>query len=74
MLIIDKNVPFNRTEKTGSGVKKYPFKEMEVGDSFLITDPDLAASIRVQASVRSKLGKKFTCRSGPDGIRVHRVS
>lgn len=74
MIGISKSVPFQAEAKTGKGVKKYPFREMEIGDSFLISDPDLAASVMVQASKHSKLGKRFKCRTTDKGLRVHRVS
>lgn len=74
MIEISQTVPFPEQKKTGKGIKKYPFREMQVGDSFLISDPDLAASVAVQASKHSKMGKRFKCHTTENGIRVHRVS
>jgi hypothetical protein len=66
---IDKNIPIP-TEKRRS---KYPWIEMEVGDSFLVAR-ELKASIRSLVSVKNTAGKeKFTYRTTQDGIRVWRI-
>lgn len=57
-------------------VTKYPFKTMEVGASFLVPkDTVVSQSFRVYALHRAKkLGKKFSVRAEPEGLRCWRVS
>lgn len=66
---IDKAIPI---PPVASGNKsKYPWKTMEIGDSFLgvtKTMPSLAS----WASKRT--GRKFTVRKCPEGFRVWRVA
>lgn len=86
MFEIEKDVPIPETRQ-GRG-SKYPFAEMEVGDSFLVEpeeDPNLGvvdeeeyAKVRGRVSnVAYKYGKdhdkKFTVRQTDEGVRVWRV-
>lgn len=51
---------------------RYPWKQLNIGDSFFVhskTDMNAAAS---QASKR--LGMRFTCRAVDGGIRVWRIA
>lgn len=72
--LIEQGVPIS---KPAAGRKsRYPFlREMEVGDSVLITDPSVT-SLRL-ANRLSQLGKstgrRFTQRRQEDGIRVWRI-
>jgi hypothetical protein len=54
----------------------YPFKKMEVGDSFLLIEYKKAESARVAALLftrRKSLPWKFSVRKVPEGWRVFRV-
>jgi hypothetical protein len=67
MYVVEQNIP------APSGKSRYPFDQMGVGDSFLVTDRPIA---RVSASAHAygKVhGQKFSCRSLEGGIRVWRV-
>ncbi len=57
---VDKNVPIP---------KKYPFAQMQVGDSFVIADSIKRTTVSV-ASIRygKATGKKFTTRKMPEGV------
>lgn len=75
---IDKNVPVP-AELRGRKAK-YPFKEMEVGDSFFIPKTETARTTLYNASATPrlvKLGFKFTMQTktenGVEGFRVWRV-
>lgn len=51
----------------------YPFKAMEVGDSFFVPNPK--KSIRAMASIAgTRHGRKFLVRSIEGGVRVWRVA
>lgn len=69
---IDKNVPmpapYSRT--------KYPFRLMEIGDSFVIPDGVARQYISSYAANAGKrLGRKFSVRKAADGsVRCWRVS
>jgi hypothetical protein len=73
MISIDKAgtvTPFkNRTS--------YPFKEMDIGDSFLLTEYKKAESARIAALLSSKrksLQWKFSVRKVSEGWRVFRIN
>lgn len=67
MIKIDKNVPI---PPAGQGrPRKYPFDEMDVGDSFFSGS---IASVESSAYSRND-GKKFVLRKVRGGVRVWRV-
>ncbi|MEY3579465.1 MAG: hypothetical protein RI984_569, partial [Pseudomonadota bacterium] len=56
---------------------RYPFSQMEVGDSILLTEPQKAESARVAAiqfSRRNGLTWKFGLRKSREGWRVFRMA
>jgi len=76
MYKIDKNVPIPIGPKA---IRRYPLREMEIGDSFFVPDEDMPrgknvihSAISVYAA-RSKDGWKFKSRSVDGGVRVWRV-
>lgn len=74
MFNIEKNIQLpNNTGKPGAR-PKYPFAQMEVGDSFFA--PGMKANALSNASQwhASKTGKKFTCTKEADGARCWRVA
>ena len=61
---IEKNVPM----PTGMKLTKYPWKEMEVGDSFVVAD-DKVVRIRSATQAHNNTHEeKFVVRKGHDGI------
>lgn len=78
MIEIEKGVPLPRYSKTGKGHGcKYPWHEMEVGDSFLVPDYPLdkrghATPIASAATQRYR-PKRFIQRSTARGLRIWRV-
>jgi hypothetical protein len=78
MYEIEKNVsaPAERTYNNGGGKQKYPFVDMEVGDSVFIpgaTSHDHNACRAARAAV-SRKGFKLTTRFMDGGARIWRVS
>jgi len=74
MIEIEKAVPIpNRKGSYEPRESKYPYKAMEVGDSFLVVEPP--KSFRQQVNNWGKFtdGKKFCYRTTPEGVRVWRV-
>ena len=70
MMNIEKGV------KITSGNKKYPFSEMDIGDSvFFGGEPKATQSKPVLAgrSLGDRKGLKFSARSEGDGVRIWRV-
>lgn len=70
--VIEKNIAITR-KSTGFKSSKYPFHQMEVGDSFWAEkrkgiDPRSAA-----VAHGDKYGKKFATRAIDGGIRIWRV-
>lgn len=69
---IEKRVPLPSPRKHG-GESKYPFRDMEVGDSFIVKGSD-GNSIRSTASnAGRRLGRKFTVANEEDGHRIWRI-
>lgn len=64
---IEKGLPIEKWNRES----KYPFREMEVGDSFVAPE-----SLRFKASQYGKnLGMKFSTRKLPDGtVRIWRIA
>lgn len=66
---IDKGVPL-----PDHHLQVYPFKDMQVGDSFLLPKGISSASVRTQASRNGReLGRTFSVRKTPEGFRCWRV-
>ena len=86
MLKIDKNIPIppKRKENYHRGKRKYPFLEMQVGDSFFVEcqqTPRARDHKIIQVNnvfrrykKRHNLQIKITTRSVPEGIRVWRIN
>lgn len=77
MMQIEKNIPL--PEKTSRS--KYPFEEMEIGDSFFVGDETKVKTIRTLASTRAKrLSEKqqetvrFHVAVTEGGVRVWRTA
>lgn len=52
----------------------YPFKQLKVGDSFLLPEDANERILRIRAaSVGTRLGRKFSVRKVEGGFRVWRV-
>ncbi len=70
---IDKDIPF-RPAIRGKRDSKYPWMEMEIGDSFLFPASLKKSTACNNASFASKShGKKFVVRKTPEGYRCWRV-
>ena len=69
---IDKNVPIAELPK-----KKYPFMEMDVGDSiFFDNEPNGTQSAPASAAKvhAARVGRKVACRTEGRGVRIHRIA
>lgn len=76
MYEIEKGVPIPDDPRGRRG--KYPFKDMEVGDSFFVSCDDEKRKKTVRNSIyasrwRREKGYKFKCSLEKEGIRVWRV-
>jgi len=73
VIVIDKGIPIPVVNH--GAARKYPWCEMEVGDSFFIADCDLGARNGHAANKASKryAPKVFTSRKVPGGRRTWRV-
>ena len=71
MFEIEKNVKFDHTY----GRRKYPFPDMEVGDSFYV-EPDAVVKARSAANSWGKKngGRKFSGKLHGDGGRIWRIA
>lgn len=68
---IDKSVPVPLARHGRGPV--YPFKEMGIGDSFIVP-PERSERLRNAAHAHgARAGKKFAVRKQPDGVRCWRI-
>jgi len=78
-IIIEKGIPFiGKTERIGGNNKpKYPFKEMEIGDSFLyskeITERKARSAWSLCSNKKKALGAQFKWAETEYGIRIWRT-
>lgn len=78
MFAIEKGVPFTATQGR-KGLSKYPFADLEIGDSFLVPYNGKETG-RVQATMYASMrphrsiGKDFKTSKQADGIRVWRIA
>lgn len=69
---IDKNVPLVR--HSGDGTRKYPFPDMEIGDSICIPHEKGEGARTAAANWGKYNGRKFSSRTTPEGLRIWRVA
>ena len=67
MLEIEKNLP-PPAERV-----KYPFKQMDVGDSFHVEGVNMQVMLNANYKAGKQLGMKFIARKDDNGIRVWRT-
>lgn len=69
---ISKMVPLPNESGSGEGVARYPFEEMEIGDSFFVSH-SLGESVKAAyCSYGKRHNKKFVSRRVGNGRRVWR--
>jgi len=73
MTKIDKNIPIPRPRGGGNYKSKYPWRYMEIGDSFFIETKSQKSAAAYARVVGPRIGAKFATRSVPGGIRVWRI-
>lgn len=73
---IEKNIEMPEIKKGGKQNIRYPWKQMEVGDSFFVKGIDDGYVRRAISQFHSthKDGARFSSRKVEDGTRVWRVS
>lgn len=78
MIKIDKGIEVAAKAKRGVRPAKYPFKEMEVGDSFFVAKSAAPKEVSLRQHASKKLGvgcsavRKIT-ENGVEGFRVWRI-
>ena len=74
MITIDKNIPIP-TNGTAGAPHKYPWRDMEVGDSFYVNGPTRRDSLSQCSSRAARIyGRKFSIRKENCGFRVWRIA
>lgn len=72
-MIIETNVPMPKNESRGRP-PIYPFRDMDVGDSVLVSGQTVGGSAYLSAMQHGRLnGKKFSGRTEEGGVRIWRV-
>ena len=74
MIPIDRNVPVPERAGQRGPTEKYPWSQMEVGDSFVV-GAERANTVRgCYVGAGKRLGRKFATRMGSEGLRVWRIA
>lgn len=69
MVRIERNVPMEPAHNKA----KYPFRQLEIGESFFIPDTTQANIATMAWRWSKKLGRKYETRKRPGGVRVWRT-
>lgn len=70
---IEKGVPI--PHPYSKRTPKYPWRDMEIGDSFIAHGIKSAASLNTpRAAAQTNTGYKFLVSTTPDGVRVWRIA
>ena len=67
------NVEISRDVPVPPPKRRYPYREMEVGESFLVTDGVLQVVCNNNYRVSKTTGMKFIARREGNGVRVWRT-
>jgi hypothetical protein len=67
-LEVDKSVPLPE------GKKRYPYKEMDIGDSFFVGAGKLQVVCNANYRASKRLGMQFIARKEVEGVRVWRTA
>jgi len=70
MIEISKHIPLPKTRV----MKKYPYREMEIGDSFYVEGVSLQVICNSNWRYGKKLGMKFIASKDKEGVRVWRAA
>jgi hypothetical protein len=60
MFEIQKNVPVPKTRRLNAPPRKYPFREMEVGDMFFVPNKTKNTLMTLASTEGRNLGRKFS--------------
>ena len=69
-LAVDKGTPLPEEKKRNV----YPYKQMDVGDSFFAPDAQITVMCNLQYRMSKRTGMKFTARKEGNGVRVWRIA
>lgn len=71
---IEKDIPLIKKGVTDSNPPKYPFKEMEVGDSFFVANQVICGKAYLSAHAYGRYhGQRFAGRNVEGGLRIWRL-
>lgn len=68
---IEKSIPL--PDKRSLNNNKYPYKEMDVGDSFIVSGKKVANISSSSRYWHRKTGFTFICRTVEGGVRIWRI-
>ena len=72
---IDKGVPAPEKTPHSKNNPKYPFAQMEPGDSIFVEGQNAKGAAAIRAYSRQRIyGEKYTIKSYDDGVRIWRIS
>lgn len=73
MIKIDKGIPLPPAIRCRGAAPKYPWHEMNVGDSFFAQGVKASSISRLAIVTGKACGRKFSTRKESDGVRVWRI-
>lgn len=74
MIAIDTGIPIPPAPKRGGRKARYPWRDMQPGDSFFVPGASIGVLGAQASDAGSRLGATFTSRTVEGGVRVWRVS
>lgn len=74
-VLVEKGIPIPEEKRGGKRyrVSKYPWEQMEIGDSFFIPGCDTQQFSSRISVAQLRTGYTFTARTAPEGVRIWRT-
>ena len=69
MIQIEKNIPLPPEKKRNT----YPYKQMDIGESFLVSEGKMQIVCNANYRPSKAMGMKFIARKEGNGVRVWRI-
>lgn len=53
---------------------RHPWRTLEVGESFIFPNPNIRYASAAACMAAKRSGRKFTCKTTPEGVRIWRTA
>jgi hypothetical protein len=73
-ITIDKHIPIPKLGGIIGAKFKYPWLTLAIGESFFVPDKSITNFSPTVCHAARRVGRKFTCRTQGNGVRVWRIA